>query len=581
MGYGGVLGTMLSFSQHKYFSSDQTLEMFFMSILLCIVWVRLAVILSEPKDEVAVWKRALIGAAKLCIAFGCGISLSGLVLNFDMAFANLVACVLVFILFRRFPSVRVIGWFHKSNKVKPSKEVIEDKEMLGNLDRNAIISKESPSLPESKRTLLQLMQQSYKRIITALLCVCGVLTILLVILAAIWEDRYDHRLVKHNDFKIWILNDHKYYSQYDYYFPAISKSHFEGLRDDFFENGNFYFTFDQSWRISNTLGKPITRNGDNCLQLHINPCFFYGDTKIYRAYYAYFIYAYDTKNTNFKKQSGLEYLEYIQGFLGGQIHTEGYKNNPQNPYLEIRGNKALNEEVHVCNENGEVLLVNKYGYIRQIIYNEGFAYDVYTIYLHDLIPSSRYIPILYFKNPNNVWIRNCALTCLLIELIILLFVMGWIFKHNTTLVVNKHAYRFAKYLLSITIIEYILIAIALFLHFLDIERIHDEEYAISLMLFALSAFANLPIFTFVSRKIQSEYRYDYLVPDRYLPITKKYFKNMAIMRLFMVLFVYPIFYISTLPFGIITYVYILPIALLILLYVLVKWIYAGKDIPNE
>ena len=139
---------------------------------------------------------------------------------------------------------------------------------------------------------------------------------------------------------------------------------------------------------------------------------------------------------------------------------------------------------------------------------------------------------------------------------------------------NIRAYKLLMYQLILTIIEFVTFAIIV-LTSADYKFYYETNIVRILIYGTTLLFVKVPLLLYVYKKIKKEDNLYYLFPQWLMNFINRYTSSEAALRAVLILIIFPLFYLSTLPFGIFVLAYLIPAVIIYMLVFFIVWIIKG------
>lgn len=173
------------------------------------------------------------------------------------------------------------------------------------------------------------------------------------------------------------------------------------------------------------------------------------------------------------------------------------------------------------------------------------------------------------------------ITCILwiISVIIILILYSKILKKQNR-IKNLKAYKLLVYMSICLIIEY---AVHIIIALANIPLYQDNLVDLFIFIGIFSAYlvvVRIPLLVYVCKQICTEPTY-YLAPRWLQNFIKTYSISEAPIRTSVAFILYPLFYLCTLPLGIVFLVYVIPAAIIYIIALFINWAINGMKKPTE
>ena len=139
---------------------------------------------------------------------------------------------------------------------------------------------------------------------------------------------------------------------------------------------------------------------------------------------------------------------------------------------------------------------------------------------------------------------------------------------------NIRAYKLLMYQLILIIIEFVTFAIIV-LTSADYEFYYETNIVRILIYGTTLLLVKVPLLLYVYKKIKKEDNLYYLFPQWLMNFINRYTSSEAALRAVLILIIFPLFYLSTLPFGIFVLAYLIPAVIIYMLVFFIVWIIKG------
>ena len=184
-------------------------------------------------------------------------------------------------------------------------------------------------------------------------------------------------------------------------------------------------------------------------------------------------------------------------------------------------------------------------------------------------------------NPNRMFLFKLKkMTILLWIFMLMTCLSGIVFivlltkKIKQEQIKNIRAYKLLMYQLILTIIEFVTFAIIV-LTSADYKFYYETNIVRILIYGTTLLFVKVPLLLYVYKKIKKEDNLYYLFPQWLMNFINRYTSSEAALRAVLILIIFPLFYLSTLPFGIFVLAYLIPAVIIYMLVFFIVWIIKG------
>lgn len=357
------------------------------------------------------------------------------------------------------------------------------------------------------------------------------------------------------------------------------------IEEAFYDSSNWSL---EECNVDYSLGTPT--NGNQCLsktRMEVSHFSGFPDPKyegktVYEKYRRHEIITYDITSLGYDSHDSRKYLEDVERRYHGRIYVCEKANNERC----VAYRRAINfqEEIYIATEKiPEVIIAaaaygkhvsacNQINVYHQIFCIGKYAYEIRTYSFKD-VEQEPIIAKIYFHHPRRV-LNNCIYVILSLLLIFLLaWIIAFVIIARQKKAINKNAKFLLWYNFASIVLQIIFMVVCSWGE--NLTDSYDPEISTSFVILSLGlSIINVPSLVYIIRKNEEEYAIEYLLPNWYKECVSASFKNQSVWnKISVVLIMYPLLYVATLPCGIFVLLYLIPISAIIGILYLIHWIF--------